>query len=435
VSRSELLREPEEKTAPDLAYLQFRHSQFPMSHQDGPVLGQPITIGDSSINTVDFSKHWQRLKNKLVRKPGKSFVNGQVPFNKPPHRITEGPEESDVEHEDSESFLEGKSKMSKFHLFIAKSKNVSKNIRSRAQTHTSQSGNSDSEDGVKLSFLKLNREKWRAKRTNIIKSVPIDCMKQWKENCWREQNRFSKLSAMPHIVSLKGETIPWAQRIFQDLQRSSILNICGDVNEIFEFPSFASAEDRETLVKTCMKFLNTALDDLISEKCPSLEVEGRSALATKAVNQALISICQDFINDPYFKILKSACEQYSLTPSGSNIPIQMGKFIPGVTISVESPKLNCHVCRTFKAMKIDDVEAQVSEFAFGFKRTYSIDILGGPPKILPPTWLAKNEDKMMEFYSPSIPKSPFRADRLTRTPVAEDEKLHRSIFDSPPNVD
>jgi len=401
------------------------------------VLGQPLAKDDSSIsNSVDFSEQWQRLKKKLIRQRSKSFNDSNIPFSRPPRRPTgkEGVQESDVEQEDSDSVRDGKSTMSKFNLFIAKSKNVTKNIRSRSQAHLSQSGTSDSEDGGKLSFLKLNREKWRTKRTNIIKLVPTECMKQWKENCWREQNRFSKLSAMPHIVSLKGETIPWAQRIFQDLQRSSILTICGDVNEKFEFPSFASAKDRETLVKTCMKFLNTALDDLISEKCPSLEVEGRSALATKAVNQALISICQDFINDPYFKILKSACEQYSLTPSGSNIPIQMGKFRPGVTISVESPKLNCHVCRTFKAMKIDDVEVQDSEFAFGFKRTYSIDIMGGPPKIFPPTWLAKNGEKVLEFYSPNIPKSPFRADRMTRTPVAEEEKLQRT-FESPLNVD
>jgi len=418
-----------------VAYSEFRHSDLIMSVEDGPVLGQPTTLDDSLTNsTVDFTKHWERLKKKMTRKRSKSFGTSNIPFNKPTGR-TKGLEDSDVEQEDSEgSPLESKSKISKFNLFIAKSKNVSRTIRSRAQTQTSQSGTSDSEDGGKLSFLKLNREKWRAKRTNIIKSVPTECMKQWKENCWREQNRFSKLSAMPHIVSVKGETIPWAQRIFQDLQRSSILNICGDVNEMFEFPSFASAEDRETLVKTCMKFLNTALDDLISEKCPSLEAEGRSALATKAVTQALISICQDFINDPYFKILKSACEQYSLTPTGSNVPIEMGKFVPGVTINVESPKLNCHVCRTFKAMKIDDMEVRMSEFAFGFRRTYSIDILGGPPKILPPTWLARNEDKVLEFYNSRIPKSPFRADRLTRAAIAEEEKTPRISIDSASNV-
>jgi len=409
-----------------------------MSDENAPVLGQPLTIDDTSINTkVDFSKHWQRLKKKFVtRQRSISIGSSKIPFNKPTPRVT-GPQDSDVEQEDSDfSVQEGKVKMSKFNLFIAKSKNVSINVRSKAQTQTSPSGTSDSEEAGKLSFLKLNREKWLAKRTNIIKSVPTECMNQWKENCWREQNRFSKLSAMPHIVSLKGETIPWVQRIFQDLQRSSILNVCGDVNERFEFPSFASPEDRETLLKTCMKFLNTALDDLISEKCPGLEGEGRSALATKAVNQALISVCQDFINDPYFKILKSACEQYSLTPSGSNVPIQIGNFAPGVTISVQSPKLNCHVCRTFKAMKIDDMEVKISEFSFGFKRTYSIDILGGPPKILPPTWLAKNEDKVMEFYSPRVPKCPFRADRLTRIAKAEDEKVPRSFFDkTPPRID
>merc|ERR1719369_1470648 len=83
--------------------------------------------------------------------------------------------------------------------------------------------------------------------------------------------------------------------------------------------------------------------------------------------------------------------------------------------------MNCHVCRTFKTMKIVDMEALQSDLAFGFKRTYSIDIMGGPPKIFPPTWLAKKEDRVLEFFSASVPKSPFKADPKTSQSVKEEK--------------
>merc|ERR1712060_227215 len=226
---------------------------------------------------------------------------------------------------------------------------------------------------------------------------------------------------MGYITSVRGEKILWSKRIYQDLQRATKLTVSGDVVECFEFPLFNDVEQRECLVDTCVKFLNVAIEDLIFGKGSIVGQEGRRALAVKAVNQALISLCQDFINEPYFKILKSACERYSLTPSGSNMQIEIGKYVPGVTISVESPKMNCHVCRTFKTMIIVDMEALPTDLAFGFKRTYSIDIMGGPPKISPPTWLAKKEDKVLEFFSASVPKSPFKPDPKTSQSVQEEK--------------
>merc|ERR1719471_907797 len=126
----------------------------------------------------------------------------------------------------------------------------------------------------------------RSKRVKYMKEVPNTFIKQWKENCWRELNRFAKLSSTPYIVSIQGERIPWHDRITTDLQRARRLDVVGDVNETFEFPNFKTLEEKEYLVETCVKFLKTAIEDLISELVGSLGVEGRKALAEKAVNQA-----------------------------------------------------------------------------------------------------------------------------------------------------
>jgi len=243
-----------------------------------------------------------------------------------------------------------------------------------------------------------------------LKAIPAKCLKLWRENCWIELNRFAKLSSTPYLTSVKGEKIPWNSRIVQDLQRYEVLGVKGDINEVFEFPRFDEVEDRETLVDTAIKFLYTAIEDLIKDVCASLGRDGRSALAKKAVNQALISLCQDFINDPYFKILKNACEEHNLTPTSSKFDTEVTKdWTSGVNIEVKTPVLNCTVCRTFKTMKFDGLEAEESDTVFGFKRTYIIDILGGPPKITPPIWLAKNKSKTLEFHCDKFPKDHFGA--------------------------
>jgi len=398
-------------------------NELPVAYLESNNAGYPILEDYGTPEPANFSRQWRRLKDKFKRRDSQS--QGSVPSSEnlsldvcQAENVTEMSCQLDLPR--SSEGVKNKlpncnSRSDKPKIIISEVKKLS-----IPQPNSSQPS-SDSEEGGKLTFFKLSPEKWRNKRTNIIKAIPNECMKQWRENCWRELNRFTKLSANSHIVSRKGETIPWVQRIFQDLQRSRKLVVCGEINESFEFPRFAHDDDRETLVLTCMKFLNTSLDDLISEACPSLGTDGRAALASKAVNQALISLCQDFINEPYFKILKSACERYSLTPSGSNMQIEIGKYVPGVTISVESPKMNCHVCRTFKTMRIVDMEAIPTDLAFGFKRTYSIDIMGGPPKISPPTWLAKKEDKVLEFFSASVPKSPFKPDPKTSQSVQEEK--------------
>jgi len=252
----------------------------------------------------------------------------------------------------------------------------------------------------------------RKEEKRIMRGVPADCIKQWKEQCWQELNRFAKLASTPHIVSTKGENLAWSDRICQDLQRARRLTVCGDVNESFDFPLFSEVEDRECLVDTCVKFLNTSIEDLISEICLSLSLESCRALAAKAVNQALTSLCQDFINEPYFKILKNACEKVGITPTSCSLqrePLSKGSWLAGIQIKVEAPLLYCYSCRTFKTIRLDSPELDDSGYVFGFKRSYVIDIMGGPPKILPPIWLAKNKKKALEFYSADFPEANFRA--------------------------
>merc|ERR1711879_6787 len=243
----------------------------------------------------------------------------------------------------------------------------------------------------------------RNNNPNLLKVIPNWAIKSWKENCWRELNRFAKLSSTPFIVSIQGERIPWHKRINTDLQRARRLDVVGDVNEVFEFPNFKTLEEKEYLVETCLKFLKTAIEDLISELVASLGVEGRKALAEKAVNQALISLCQDFVNDPYFKILKESCEKFDLTPTSTYTAD--GDWRSGISIKVDTPLLHCQVCRTFKTMQITDIEATETDIVFGFKRTYVIDILGGPPRILPPVFLARDSNKAMEFLANAFPKA------------------------------
>merc|ERR1712061_510502 len=102
-----------------------------------------------------------------------------------------------------------------------------------------------------------------------LKTIPAKCIKQWRENCWIELNRFAKLSSTPYLTSVKGEKVPWNSRIVQDLQRYQVLRVTGDINELFEFPLFDVVEDRETLVETAIKFLYTAVEDLIRGTAPS----------------------------------------------------------------------------------------------------------------------------------------------------------------------
>jgi len=240
----------------------------------------------------------------------------------------------------------------------------------------------------------------RSKEKNkILKAVPEDCIKQWKAQYWSELNRFAKLGSTPYITSVRGEKIPWSKRIYQDLQRATRLEVSGDVVESFEFPLFSNVEQRECLVDTCVKFLNVAIEDLIFEKSGKLGLEVRRALAVKAVNQALISLCQDFINEPYFKILKTACEKFFLTPTSWKPEHQEGTWFPGIKIKVQKPLLYCHCCRIFKTVRIDDIEVESADFVFGFQRTYVINIMGGPPTILPPVWLARNKEQTLEFFT------------------------------------
>jgi len=247
---------------------------------------------------------------------------------------------------------------------------------------------------------RLSREKNR-----ILKAVPEDCIKQWKAQYWSELNRFAKLGSTPYITSVRGEKILWSKRIYQDLQRATRLTVSGDVVECFEFPLFNNVEQRECLVDTCVKFLNVAIEDLIFGKSSTLGSEGRRALAVKAVNQALISLCQDFINEPYFKILKTACEKFSQTPTSWKPENKEDNWIPGIKISIKKPFLYCHSCRMFKTVRIDDIEVQSTDYVFGFQRTYVIDIMGGPPRILSPLWLARNKGQSLEFSTGGFPNS------------------------------
>merc|ERR1712080_568111 len=120
-------------------------------------------------------------------------------------------------------------------------------------------------------------------------------------------------------------------------------------------------------------------------------------LAEKATRQALISMCQEFINDPYFKFLKQFCEVHSLQPiADKSMPPPSSKedeekVSPRKTdltawthltaLEFDRTTIRTHICRTFKVLRESGIEVEETSFRFGFKRTFEIDSMGGPPKI------------------------------------------------------
>jgi len=248
----------------------------------------------------------------------------------------------------------------------------------------------------------LPNTKLATKFTKLYKSIPKQCAKGWRENYWRELSRFTKLTA-------NGDDSFWESRIKTDLQRTRRFQVSGSVQETFEFGTHQTPEQLEDLVTASLKFLKASTDDILKTKFPTLPQNGRESLCTKAVNQALCSLCQEFINDPYFKLLKTCCEKHNLTPVTLKTP-STPKAPPGSTrkpwknevkVRFEGQQMLCTVSRVFTTVWLGngDIEAKPADYLFGFKRDYSIDLLGGPAKILPPTWLGEHEGDHYEKRS------------------------------------
>jgi len=130
-------------------------------------------------------------------------------------------------------------------------------------------------------------------------------------------------------------------------------------------------------------------------------------ISIKAVRQSLISLCQEFVNDPYFKYLKQSCEKYGYQPTDIGLTNQdidsIKSWTPRLCINITGNRIYTHIVRVFQCYQLNGIEAIETQIYFGFKRTYSIDCLGGPPIILPPIFLSHDKENEIA-YQLSIPK-------------------------------
>jgi len=238
----------------------------------------------------------------------------------------------------------------------------------------------------------------KSRRTRLVSSIPKKSAKMWAKNYDAELDRFIRLTSGEYDSKF------WNARLRMDLQRASHVLVTGLVEESFIFGEHETMETRIDLVEIFLKFLQASIKEVISDSFSYLSEEGKALLAQKAVSQGVVTLCQDFINEPYFRLLKMACEKYGLTPL-SNKESRMRNDIAGsdghewvtdVNVAISSVEMIMEVKRTFSTVWLTDVEILPAEYVFGFKRRYSIDLLGGPPKIYPPVWMGHGYGKTRE---------------------------------------
>ncbi|ETO08590.1 hypothetical protein RFI_28799 [Reticulomyxa filosa] len=250
----------------------------------------------------------------------------------------------------------------------------------------------------------------------------------WRENVTNEFNRFCHLSKHSQYVSTEKDypNIDWDERIAMDMIRVGKLFIDGDIHEIFEFPKIKS-EMRSDLVKACVKYLECAVCHLIRQGLQDLDRDTALILSEKTVKQALISLYiffymyvhindaqtmkKDFVNEPYFRFLKDACDEWGMQPVDLGLKSdenstqelhQMDSWTPRLVIEIHGQSIFTHVCRVFQLYEMTGVEATKTDFVLGFKRTYEINMFSKPPKILPPTFMSRFKDLYIaEFTVPS----------------------------------
>jgi len=243
----------------------------------------------------------------------------------------------------------------------------------------------------------------QGRRTRLVSSIPKKCAKIWAKNYTYELDRFIRLTSGEYDSDF------WDPRLRMDLQRTCQVLVTGIVEESFNFSEHEAMETRVDLVEVFLKFLKASIKEVISEAFPYLSEEGKALLAHKAVSQGVVTLCQDFINEPYFRLLKVTCEDYGLTPL-SNKESTISDIIMGsdgqtwktdVKVTISSQEMVMEVKRIFSTIWVDGVEILPARYIIGFKRQYSVDLLGGPPKIYPPVWMGHGYGKTREVcYKP-----------------------------------
>jgi len=274
----------------------------------------------------------------------------------------------------------------------------SRKIVSQKEVHCHQSSKLSVRPHKRISnhFKKIIADKRR--RTRLVSSIPKKSAKMWAKNYTAELDRFIRLTSGEYDSKF------WDARLRMDLQRASHVLVAGLVEESFVFGEHETIETRVDLVEIFLKFLKASIKEVISDSFSYLSDEGQTLLAQKAVSQGVVTLCQDFINEPYFRLLKITCEKYGLTPlsnkegrTRNDIAGSDGhEWVTDVNVTISSEEMVMEVKRTFSTVWVTDVEIVPAEYVFGFKRRYSIDLLGGPPKIYPPVWMGHGYGKTRE---------------------------------------
>jgi len=236
----------------------------------------------------------------------------------------------------------------------------------------------------------------KKKKEDPVQIIPNRVIELWVENRWSELNRFAKLSSTPHLLQGVAEDTSWQSRIATDIIRTRRLEIQGDCEEVFDFPDFETLEDKETLLCTVRNYLSSSIDDIITQTHENLDAVSLQQLTNKVVDQVLVSLCQEFINQPYFMHLKLVTNEYELEPVACDIAPHSDWKVASI-IEFRGNRIYTRICRTFKVYRHSGIEMEDTTIGFGFKRTFVIDCLGGPPKIMPPIWLGLQDGHAFEF--------------------------------------
>merc|ERR1712228_757455 len=113
------------------------------------------------------------------------------------------------------------------------------------------------------------------KNSDYLKAIPQKALELWKKSMEYETNRFAKMSSQAMYKPFGSEekadyfnnsdSIDWDARILTDIIRAGKLFVCGEINEIFEFPSFKNTKEKEELVRTTIRYLESAVQSVISD--------------------------------------------------------------------------------------------------------------------------------------------------------------------------
>lgn len=256
-----------------------------------------------------------------------------------------------------------------------------------------------------------NKLVMRLSDASYLEDIPLRCVALWEASQESELNRFAKMSAHstyePHPSDAFDVSTPiaWDTRIMRDLARAGKLFVCGDNHQIFEFAAARCEREKQQMAWTAVRYLEVVVQQSMSGK---LEADAAQAISKKVVRQSLIALCQEFVNEPYFKLVKASCAAHCLQPVDIGVvgwppSTSVKSWTPRLCLNVHGDRVYAQIVRLFQCYRMRGVEAIETEVYVGFKRTFSIDCLGGPPVILPPTFLAHDRGRHMA-YQLAVPK-------------------------------